>query len=52
MSSCSLVVRAYNEERHIGRLLEGVCRQTVQDVEIILVVSGWVYWIHRFAAAS
>jgi glycosyltransferase involved in cell wall biosynthesis len=40
MSSCSLVVRAYNEERHIGRLLEGVCRQTVQDVEIILVDSG------------
>ncbi len=40
MFSCSLVIRAYNEERHIGRLLEGVRRQTVQDVEIILVDSG------------
>jgi len=37
---CSLVVRAYNEEQHIGRLLEGVRRQTLQDVEIILVDSG------------
>ncbi|MCX6038419.1 MAG: glycosyltransferase family 2 protein [Chloroflexi bacterium] len=40
MSSCSLVVRAFNEERHIGRLLEGVRRQTMQNVEIILVDSG------------
>jgi rhamnosyltransferase len=40
MSSCSLVVRAFNEEQHIGRLLEGVRRQTVRDVEIILVDSG------------
>ena len=37
---CSLIVRAFNEEQHIGRLLEGVRRQTVQDVEIILVDSG------------
>jgi rhamnosyltransferase len=37
---CSLVIRAFNEERSIGRLLEGVRRQTVQDVEIILVDSG------------
>lgn len=37
---CSLVVRAFNEEQYIGRLLEGVRRQTVQDVEIILVDSG------------
>jgi rhamnosyltransferase len=37
---CSLIVRAFNEERHIGRLLEGVRRQTFQDVEIILVDSG------------
>lgn len=40
MSSCSLVIRAYNEERHIGRLLEGVRQQTVKDVEVILVDSG------------
>lgn len=38
--TCSLVIRAYNEERHIGRLLEGVRRQTVREVEIILVDSG------------
>jgi glycosyltransferase involved in cell wall biosynthesis len=38
--NCSLVIRAYNESRHIGRLLEGVRRQTVKDVEIIVVDSG------------
>lgn len=36
----SLVIRAYNEEKHIGRLLEGVRQQTVSDVEVILVDSG------------
>jgi cellulose synthase/poly-beta-1,6-N-acetylglucosamine synthase-like glycosyltransferase len=35
-----LVVRAFNEERHIERLLEGVRHQTVRDVEVILVDSG------------
>ncbi len=38
--NCSLVVRAYNEEKHIGRLLEGISHQTVRDVEVILVDSG------------
>jgi rhamnosyltransferase len=38
--NCSLVIRAYNEEEHIGRLLEGISHQTVRDVEIILVDSG------------
>jgi glycosyltransferase involved in cell wall biosynthesis len=38
--SCSIVIRAYNEEKHIGRLLEGIRRQTLLDVEIILVDSG------------
>jgi glycosyltransferase involved in cell wall biosynthesis len=37
---CSIVIRAYNEETHIGRLLEGIKRQTLNDVEIILVDSG------------
>jgi rhamnosyltransferase len=37
---CSIVIRAYNEEKHIGRLLEGIRQQTVKDVEIILVDSG------------
>jgi glycosyltransferase involved in cell wall biosynthesis len=38
--NCSIVIRAYNEEKHLGRLLEGIARQTVRDVEIILVDSG------------
>ncbi len=38
--NCSIVIRAYNEGRHIGRLLEGIRQQTLQDVEIILVDSG------------
>ncbi len=38
---CSLVIRAYNEEKHIGRLLEGVMHQTLRDeCEIVLVDSG------------
>lgn len=37
---CSIVIRAYNEEAHIGRLLDGIRQQTVKDVEIILVDSG------------
>jgi glycosyltransferase involved in cell wall biosynthesis len=38
--NCSIIIRAYNEERHIGRLLEGIRQQTVRDVEILLVDSG------------
>ena len=38
--NCSIVIRAYNEEKHIGRLLEGIQRQTIKDVEVILVDSG------------
>jgi glycosyltransferase involved in cell wall biosynthesis len=38
---CSIVIRAYNEERHIVRLLAGICQQTgIPDLEIILVDSG------------
>lgn len=40
MPRCSVVIRAHNEERHIGRLLEGIQQQTVKAVEIILVDSG------------
>jgi rhamnosyltransferase len=36
----SVVVRAYNEEKHIGRLLTGIMQQTVKNLEIILVDSG------------
>lgn len=37
---CSIVMRCYNEEQHIGRLLSGIMQQMVKDVEIILVDSG------------
>lgn len=37
---CSIVIRCYNEEQHIGRLLSGITKQSLQDVEIILVDSG------------
>lgn len=37
---CSIVIRAFNEESHIGRLLEGIRHQTIKRVEIILVDSG------------
>ncbi|MFZ6019692.1 MAG: glycosyltransferase family 2 protein, partial [Chloroflexota bacterium] len=37
---CSVVIRAYNEEKHIGRLLSGILQQTVREVQIILVDSG------------
>lgn len=38
--NCSVVIRAYNESRHLGRLLEGIKRQSTSDVEVILVDSG------------
>ncbi len=38
--NCSIVIRAYNEEKHIGRLMKGIKQQTIKDVEIILVDSG------------
>ena len=37
---CSIVIRAYNEGKHIGRLLEGIKQQTLENVEVILVDSG------------
>ena len=38
--SCSVVVRAFNEADHIGRLLAGIQQQTLPEVEVILVDSG------------
>jgi len=38
---CSVIIRSYNEQKHIRRLLEGIKRQTVfLDIEVILVDSG------------
>lgn len=36
----SVVIRAYNEEAHIGRLLAGIVKQDWEETEIILVDSG------------
>ncbi len=38
--ACSLIIRAYNEARHLGRLLDGIQKQTVQNTQVILVDSG------------
>jgi glycosyltransferase involved in cell wall biosynthesis len=38
--ACSIIIRAYNEEQHIRRLLQGIGEQSLQDVQIILVDSG------------
>jgi len=38
--SVSIVIRAYNEEKHLGALLEGIAQQSFQNYEIILVDSG------------
>ena len=40
MPCCSIIIRAYNEEDHIGRLLAGIMEQTLKDIEIIVVDSG------------
>ena len=36
----SVVIRCYNEEKHIGRLLHGIYQQNISDIEIIIVDSG------------
>jgi len=38
--ACSIVIRANNEEQHIARLLDGIARQTIPNIEVILVDSG------------
>lgn len=40
MTKCSIVIRCYNEEQHIGQLLQGISEQSFADVEIIIVDSG------------
>ena len=36
----SIIIRCFNEERHIGTLLEEVFRQTVHEPQVIVVDSG------------
>lgn len=38
--NCSIVIRAYNEAEHLGRLFEGIQSQTLREPEVILVDSG------------
>ena len=51
LMNCSLVIRAYNEEKHIRRLLEGIRQQTIKDLEIVLVDSGSTDGTVRIAEA-
>jgi rhamnosyltransferase len=37
---CSVVIRAFNEGKHIARLLEGIKQQSLDSTEVILVDSG------------
>jgi rhamnosyltransferase len=39
-NTCSIVIRAYNEESHIDRLLQGINQQTFVQAEVVLVDSG------------
>ena len=38
--NCSIVIRAFNEAKHLPRLLEGLRQQSIADLELILVDSG------------
>jgi glycosyltransferase involved in cell wall biosynthesis len=38
--SVSVLIRAYNEEEHIGRLLTGIGRQSIREVQVVLMDSG------------
>jgi glycosyltransferase involved in cell wall biosynthesis len=40
VTTVSVVIRCYNEEQHIGRLLAGLLRQTLRPDQIVLVDSG------------
>jgi rhamnosyltransferase len=40
MPTISIIVRCYNEEKQIGRLLAGIAEQSLKAVEIIVVDSG------------
>jgi rhamnosyltransferase len=38
--SVSIIIRCFNEERHIGNLLEQVYRQTIRHPQVVVVDSG------------
>ena len=37
---CSIVIRCFNEGKHIGRILNGLIQQKIKEIEIIIVDSG------------
>ncbi len=37
---CSIIIRCYNEAKHLARLLYGISQQTLRDFEILAVDSG------------
>ena len=39
-TSPSVIIRCFNEERHLPVLLEAIQRQTIRPVEIVVVDSG------------
>ncbi len=39
-AKASIVIRCFNEEQNLGRLLNGIAQQTMRDVEILIVDSG------------
>jgi rhamnosyltransferase len=40
MTACSVIIRAFNEGKYIGKLLSGLKCQTIQPTEVFLVDSG------------
>jgi glycosyltransferase involved in cell wall biosynthesis len=50
--NCSIVVRAFNEEKHLGRLFTGLNQQTTHDFEVILVDSGSTDQTREIAASD
>ncbi len=37
---CTIIIRAFNEEKHIGKLYEGIFQQNLKNLQVILVDSG------------
>jgi rhamnosyltransferase len=38
--SATVIIRAFNEEKHLGNLLTAISRQSIRNVEVIIVDSG------------